>query len=147
MSDYARGRDVSIEMIATDETGSEIVLPVGNPTSATFQMDVTNERDNRLGEYEADTTQVYEGESGQLTFRKDSHVLEEIKTLIRNATRLRLPTPKFQIVRTIAVPEVGTSRTIRYPNVVMSFSTNASGKNDAVEESIDWMGGFAEEIG
>lgn len=147
MSDFARGRDVSIELIGVDENGDEILLPVGNPTSATFAMELTNERDARLGEYESDTTQVYDGESGQLVFKKDSHVLEQIKSLIRNATKNRLPTPKFQIIRTINVPEIGTSRTVRYPNVVMGFSTNVSGKNDAVEETCDFMGGHAEDIG
>jgi hypothetical protein len=146
MSDFSRGRDIQIQVVSIADDGSIQIENIGNPTSGNFNMDVTNERDNRLGEYEADTTQVYEGESGNLTFRVDSHVLNDIKMRIRNAARDKLRTPKFQIVRTIYVPEIASSKAYLYPNCVFGFSESISGKNDAVETTVEFMSGFAEEI-
>lgn len=147
MADYARGRDVSIaSVLRATATSPATLLPLGSPVSATFNMDVTNERDERLGEYESDTTQTVQGESGSLVFRRDSHVLEDIKRIIREATRNRSKTPKFDITRAIYVPETGTTRVINYPNCVFEMQQNIAGKNDAIEETVNFMSGIAEEI-
>lgn len=147
MADYARGRDVQIALVSAAAPGqAAAIVPIGSPMSASFNMDVTNERDNRLGEYEADTTQVLEGESGQLMFRRDSHVLEDIKRRIRAANTSRGKTPKFEVVRALYVPETGTTRTLVYPNCVFEMQQNVSGKNDGVEETINFMSGIAQEV-
>lgn len=147
MADYARGRDVSIAAIQKQTaTTPATLIPLGSPVSATFNMDVTNERDERLGEYDSDTTQVVTGESGSMVFRRDSHVLEDVKRIIREAHKNRQKTPKFEITRAIYVPETGTTRVITYPNCVFEMQQNIAGKNDAIEETVNFLSGVAQEI-
>lgn len=147
MSDYARGRDVQVAAVSAAAPGRPAsIIPLGSPISASFNDDVTNERDNRLGEYESDTTQVLEGGSGQLMFRRDSHALEDVKRLIRESTLNRTKTPKFEITRAIYVPEIATTRTLVYPNCVFELQQNISGKNDAVEETVNFISGIPREI-
>ena len=146
MADYARGRDVLIQSVMINDDGSREIIDIGYPVSADFAMDITTERDERLGQYESDTVAMYEGESGSMTFRMDSHVFLKIQNRIRNAARSRTGTPKFQILRTVYVPEILSSKTVRYPNVVFSISESVAGKTDAVEVTVEWISGFAEEL-
>lgn len=146
MADYARGRDIQIQVIQEDDAGNASVAVIGSPVSGSFNMDVTNERDDRLGEAESDTTQVYEGESGQLVFNVDSHELHNIQMRIRDAARDGLKTPKFDILRTVYIRETSTSKSLLYPNAVFNFSDDAGGKNDALRVTVEFMSGFAQEI-
>ena len=147
---YARGSDLTVIMLLTttgaDGEATQDVVNLGSPVSASFNMEVANERDDRLGQVISQTDQVYSGENVTLEYRRDSHEIDRIKAAIRNAQIQRLPPPKFEILRAIEDRNTGAVKTVRYTDLVASVSTSASGKNDAVTETLEMMGGKAEDL-
>lgn len=142
MSNYARGRDVQIFCTVTDSNGQETLLTLGSPVSATFNMESTEGFDQRLGQAESDTEQVITGTSGNIVLKRDTHIIDTITQLLFDAARNRTKTPKFTINRLVFIPETNTTKTLSYPNCVFKINSDNGGREDALQDTIDWMGGF-----
>lgn len=139
MSDYARGRDVEIRLIQTNDAGQSEILVIGSPKSATFSPNDTVERDPRLGVIQSPIVKDTDGMDFTMVFYRDNHVLQELQQREFNARRNRERTPEYRILRTVFVPEVGTSKTLLYEKVKFSFSESISGRADAKEITIEGM--------
>lgn len=141
MSAYARGRDVSIRLM---KDGA--LQWVWNPDSASFSVDETLERDERLGEKESRNTKTIDGSSGSVTFKDEDGTLTDLQLAEAEAYLDGAQIVKYSILRTVYYPKNGQSKTLLYPDVVFNWSDDAGGKNDPLTTTIDWQGGIPREV-
>lgn len=134
MGDATRGQDVNLDIF---RTGQPVLIL--QPKSFTRNLDSTEERQQRLGSRLEHPRQKIHGWSGSATFEEEDVVLDDLLDLLVTRYQDGIATERIDIVETIYHEQSGQTRTYVYPDCVFKINHSASGKNDELEKTLDWM--------
>jgi len=135
MGNPKRGQDVQIRVL---KDGALVGL--WNAQSATFNMDDTKERENRLGTARKPNRQRIHGHSGTITFESERPDLEDlVDELIAASVATDHENFKVEIIRRDYFPGTKETRAWRYPGTIFSVDQNAGGQDDPVEDTLNWQ--------
>lgn len=142
MGDISRGQDYQLRLFDAE---GELVRTI-QPNDMTFGVDENRERQQRCGTRKQTPRQTVAGHSGTATFEREDFTLDDmVDAMIQNYLN-GTPIDRIDIIQTIYIPEIGASRSYRYPNALFGWNDNAGGQTDPVSLTLEWTSEHREEI-
>lgn len=133
----AKGQDYQFLLLDGD---GEIVKTI-SPNDMTFNLVETRERIERTGTRLSPIDQTISGWEGKATFDEEDFALDDLIQGIQDGYFSGQKIADMEILHTKYIPELGATRTYRYPGVKLGYNENAGGQKDKISKEIDWESG------